>query len=196
MTWEVMEVGAGAGRGRPYEIRLGVTRQGDKMAMTVGVPGALAKELKWSPGLPIGMNRGTGDHDGWVRLVPEAAAYARALRAMSNSQNMRYVTPMWPGLEDEITETRPPERVEHRIGIATRAGGPLCLDIRLPSWARITDPLLPPPTKAPASGATGQGQPPRASTPFRIGGATDARREPPRGRTMSLGTTSASQLPV
>lgn len=187
MTWEVVEFGAGAGRSRPFEIRLGVTRQGGKMAMVVGVPGALAKELRWAPTLAIGMNLGTGDHEGWVRLVPEAAAYARALRAMSNSQNLRYVTPMWPWLEGTITETRPPERVEHRIGVAIRAGGPVCLDVRLPDWACEADrcEMSPPPAAV---------SPPKPA-PFRIGARSS---EPaPRGaRSMSLGAAGYPQPSV
>lgn len=136
MSWEIVQFGAGAGRARSDEVRIGVTRQGGKMAIVVVVPGALTVEIGWQAKIGIGLNLGTGDHHGWVRLVPNAPTYTRAIRAMNSTKNLRYVTPMWPWLEGTIRETRPLEKVEHRIGPGPKQGAPMCIDLVLPAWAR------------------------------------------------------------
>ncbi len=193
MTWDLVQFAVkSAGRTGPSVVRMSVGKQAGKLAVLTVVPPAIAAELGWKVGTMVAVARGQGDHDGWVRFVPNAVAHGRALRPTGKSNNLRYVTPLWPWLAATVTETHTLEVVDHRIAVSVGGGGARCLDVRVPSWARITDPADGAPADKTASPAAAS--PPKPA-PFRIGARSSA--PAPRGaRSMSLGAAGYPQPSV
>lgn len=130
MTWETIERLHGRGPSANGVV-VGLRLINKKLRLVVSLRADVLERTGWTPGLKMTAQRGTAEHAGKLRLVPDGGLQTlRAVAGAGNAKTAQVVLVPWDGL---------PDAKQRAVDVAW-AMEDIAMVVALPSWARTEAP--------------------------------------------------------